>query len=138
MIDCPNAQFISRNLVELAEVIVTFKELDAVYSGNLSLYMDANTWEVFDVRRGITIFHRDFKHVRQLCQDMRILKRDFANLYMCIHSISRGRQPNLSESVSIKHIYKIYGMDNYIFTNNAIKKFIYGKLKEKQNQGDNY
>lgn len=138
IIDCNNAQFISRNIQELAEVIIRFRNLDSMYRGNLSLYLDSDTWEVFDIRRGIIIIRHDFKHVRQLCRDMRILSNDFANLGMVIHTISRGCKPSLSESVSLKHLYKIYGMDEYLFTNKFIKNYIYGKFKEKENQGDNY
>lgn len=138
IIDCKEAQFISRNMQELAEVIIRFKNLDAVYHGNLSLYLDGDIWEVFDMRRAIPLFRHDFKHIRQLCQDMRILTNDFANLGMVIHSISRGRRPNHGEAVSIKHLYRIYGMDEYLFTNKFIKEYIYGKYEEKENQGDNY
>lgn len=137
IVDCKEALFISRNTQELAEVIIRFKNLDAVYRGNLSLYLDSDFWEVFDVRRGMVLFRHSFKHVRQLCEDMRILTHDFANLGLVIHSISRGRKPNVSESVSIKHLYCIYGMDEYIFTNKYIKSYIYGKFEKKENLADN-
>lgn len=117
-------------MLELAEVIIRFKELDSVYNGNLSLYLDSDLWEVVDLRRGITIIRHDFKHVRALIDDLRLFTRDFTNLYWANTRASRGQNLNLKEAVSVKHLYFVYGMDSYLFTNNSLKSYIYGKFKK--------
>lgn len=132
IIDCPNAQFISRNIMEIAEVIIRFKELNACYSNNLCLYLDASIWEVFDQRRGLTIIRHDFKHVRQLLEDMKKFTRDFTNLCSANIRLSRHQTLKLPEVVSIKHLFKVYGHDHYLFQNENIKKYIYGKFEEKK------
>lgn len=138
IIDCPNAQFISSNIMDIAEVIIRFKELDACYSNNLCLYLDSDIWEVFDQRRGITIIRHDFKHVHQLIQDMKRFINDFANVNMLNLGLSKRRTIKTHEAVSIKHLFKVYGFDTYLFKNNNLRNYIYGKFKEKENQRDNY
>lgn len=127
--DCPNAQYISRNLVELAEVIARFKELNSNYCDNLCLYLDSKIWEVFDQRRAITIIRHEFKHTRQLLEDMRMFNRDFINVVAANYGY-RGRNLKTSEVASIKHLYKIYGMDYYLFYNDNLRNYLYGKFKE--------
>lgn len=129
-LDCPNHQFMTRNMHDLAEVIIRFKELDSVYHGNLSLYLDSASWEVFDVRRGITIIRHDFKHVRSLLEDMRLFIRDFTHLWWANTSASRGRNLDLKEAISVKHLYKVYGMDTYLFKSKHLREYIYGKYEK--------
>lgn len=133
IIDCPNSQYISRNIMDIAEVIIRFKELNASYSDNLCLYLDSQIWEVFDQRRGITIIRHDFKHVRQLLDDMRMFTRDFVNLGSANLRLSRKQTLKHPEAISVKHLYKIYGPDSYLFRNETLKKYIYGHFKEKEN-----
>lgn len=132
IIDCPNAQFISSNIMDIAEVVIRFKELDSLYSNNLSLYLDSDVWEIFDRRRGITIIRHDFKHVNQLIQDIKRLVQDFANVNSLNFGLSSKRTIKLHEAVSVKHLFKIYGFDNYIFRNDNLKRYLYGKFKEKK------
>lgn len=138
IIDCPNAQFISRNIMEIAEVVIRFKELNASYSDNLCLYLDSQIWEVFDQRRSITIIRHDFKHVRQFLEDMKRFTRDFVNLGSANVRLSRNQTLKLPEVISVKHLYKVYGLDNYLFQNENLKNYIYGHFKEKENQGNHY
>lgn len=130
IIDCPNSQFISRNIVEIADVIIRFRELNSCYSDNLALYLDATSWEVFDVRRSIVLIRHEFKHVRQLLEDMKQYKNDFVNLGVLNYSLSHSRTIKHAEAISVKRLYKVYGDDNYLFNNSNLKKYIYGKFEK--------
>lgn len=138
IIDCPNAQFISRNLVEIADVIIRFKELNHTYSDNLCMYLDSQGWEVFDTRRGLTIFRHEFKHVNRLLSDMKRLNLDFINVYSLRSRLSRGRNPTVSEVASLKRIFRIYGYDKYLFSTQQVIIYLNGKFKEEQNMADCY
>lgn len=134
IIDCPNSQFISRNLVELAEVIIQFRELASVYP-HVTMYMDMDSWEIFDTRRCLVLIRHDFKHVRQLSHDIRQLMHDVVNVSSACYHISSG-SITLKEAVSVKHIFRRYGLDNYFFKSKLIKTYIYGKFKQKKDLAD--
>lgn len=136
IIDCPNAQYISRNLVEIAEVIIRFKELNHTYSDNLSLYLDSIGWEIFDTRRGITIFRHEFKHINRLLTQMQTFNFDLANLYNLRSRLSIGKNPTTSEVASLKRIYRLYGFDRYFFNTQQIINYLNGKFNQEQNLAD--
>lgn len=125
-------QLISRSHNELAEVVRMFHELNDCYRNQFTIYMDSDSWELFDMRTASVIIRHEFKHMITFAKDMRQLARDIVNVVCVNMSLGRGRKPTLSEVWSIKRIARIYGADDtYFFDNPNIKHYIkYGNGQE--------
>lgn len=120
-----NYQFITRNTSELADIIVVFRELNTVCDKQLILSLDKDSWEVFDLRRCEPLCRYGFKQIRPFREWMVRLKQDIINVSMA----SYRKSPTGSQVSSIKRLYKLYGLADYLFNEN-IKSYIYGKEKE--------
>lgn len=126
-------QLISRNAVELSEVIRIFHELNDCYQEQFVIYMDSHSWELFDTRIGKTIISHEFKHFNQFSADMRKLMRDIINVTTLSASLGRGRKPKPCEVWSIKSILKKYTIkDKYFFNNIHLKNYILNGINNKE------
>ena len=125
-------QLISRNALELSDVIRAFHELNGCYQDQYTIYLDSQVWELFDTRVSKTIIRHEFKHFNKFRSDMRKLQRDIINVTILGQSLARGYKPKLTDVWSIKSILKLYDInDKYFFHNiNLINYIKYGIKQE--------
>lgn len=128
----PYHQFISRNHKELSEVIQKFMELSDVYDNNVSLYLDRDTWEIFDTRAGIPVISHPFKSLNRMRSDIIQLRSDIILIYWANQRILANNKPKIPEIWSAKRLYKIYGYDPHFFTESLINYLKHGTIKEKK------
>ena len=127
-------QLISRNALELADVIRSFHELNACYQDQFTIYLDSQVWELFDTRISKTIISHEFKHFNQFRSDMRKLQRDILNVTVLGQSLGRGYKPKPVDVWSIKAIIKLYGLDDKFFFHNInLVNYIKNGLNKKTN-----
>ena len=100
-----NEQFLSRNQNEIAMVISTFRELQSVRE-HYVLYLDTNGWEVFDPITSKAVIRHSFKHLRNLIEDMKELRRAIVNV-SCIQFNKSGK-PDQVQSLAIKRLKRYY------------------------------
>ena len=133
-------QLISRNVLELADVIRTFHELNDCYQNQFTIYLDSQVWELFDTRISKTIISHKFKHFNQFTSDMRKLIRDIINVTTLGASLGRGCKPKPCEVWSIKNIVKHYGLDDrYFFSNIHLKNYIINGINnQKEDLANSY
>jgi hypothetical protein len=120
-----NEQFVSRNIQELADVIIDFRELNDVCDSNLYLTLEQDYWEIFDGRACKSIFRYPFKHICALKESMHQLKRDFINVGVVA---ATSKPIDKTEFASIRRLYNMYGMCDFIFSTNYLKNYVYGKF----------
>lgn len=124
-ISCTNAQFISRNITELADVIIKFRELNDCYDDNLILSLEQNYWEVFDLRLCKPIYRCEFKHIKPLTEFLFQLRIDLGRIYILRET---KKLPNVAEASSIKRLYRLFGYDEYIFKSNLLNHYVYDRF----------
>lgn len=131
-------QLISRNVVELSDVIRTFHKLNECYQDQFVIYMDSHNWELFDTRIGKTIISHEFKHFNQFTSDMRKLMRDITNVTLLSATLGSRRKPKPYEVWSIKSIIKKYSLnDKYFFSNTNLKNYVInGIINKKEDFAD--
>lgn len=117
-----NTQFTTRNQNELADILITFRDLNTVCDKQLILSLEQDFWEIFDLRACNPIYRCPFKHIKGLKDFMVRLKQDILN----VHMASVRSRPTSQEVSSIKRLHKLFGAADYIFTNNLIS-YIYGQ-----------
>lgn len=128
---CLHEQLISRNRLELSEVIATFLDLNGTYRSQFSLYLDQNTWELFDTRTGRSIIRHEFKHFNRFTQDMKRLNRSFLDAFSAYSRLARSKKPTGQEIWSIKFLLKYYPIHDEDIFHPLIKKYLdYGNLKK--------
>ena len=103
----PYSQFISRNQNDILDVFNKYRELLDVHD-HFVMYMDKESWELFDTNCAKVIFRHKFKHLKSLKEDLMKFRRDLINVG-CIRYRESSRQ-NLSpkETWSLKALQKIY------------------------------
>ena len=133
-------QLISRNVLELADVIRSFHELNTCYQDQFTIYLDSQVWELFDTRVSRTIIRHEFKHFNKFRSDMRKLQRDILNVTVLGQSLGRGYKPKPVDVWSIKSILNLYGInDKYFFHNiNLINYIKHGISKKTEVVADCY
>lgn len=120
-----NEQFVTRNIRELADVIIDFRELNDVCDSNLYLTLEQDHWEVFDGRVCKSILRYPFKHIRILKEEMNQLRRDFIKVGLVA---ATGKPIDKTEHASIRRLYNMYGMCDFIFSTNYLKNYVYAKF----------
>lgn len=124
-----NEQFISRNIHELTQVLLAYRELlDS--ASQMVLYMDKDSWEVFDPNVGRTIIRHDFKHLRDMTLDIKKFRQDLINVGCMFYRLSNNRQVKRQETWSYKSLQKKYSQQE-IYR-------IYGKNYEIKDLADSY
>lgn len=108
-----NEQFISRNRFELSQVISEFRETTAVYQDNLSLYLDRNYWEVFDLRIGKTIFRHEFKHIKTLIDDLRRFRDAISEVSLIKFRIDK--LPSRHQSACYRYLQRFYDNQQILY-----------------------
>lgn len=108
-----NHQFISRNQSELLNVIIRFRELTHIYQDFLTLYLEKDFWEIFDMRVGRTIFRHRFKHVSALLENIRRLEHAILEVG-CIKYRIDGK-PSKVQSNCIKFLQTLYKPSEIIY-----------------------
>lgn len=133
-------QLISRNALELSDVIRSFHELNDCYQDQFVIYLDSQVWELFDTRVSKTIIKQEFKHFNKFRSDMRKLQRDILNVTVLNQSLGRGYKPKSIDVWSIKSILKLYGLDDkFFFSNiNLVNYIKYGINKKAEIMADCY
>lgn len=111
-----NEQFYSTKQLELANIIIIFRELTDVYNNQFTLYLDKDFWEVFDMRIGKTIFRHKFKELKPLSENMRRLTN--AIIECGAIKYMKNKKPNIVQSCALKYITRLYGEEqlNYFIS----------------------
>ena len=104
-----NEQFISRNQNEMLQVFLQYRELLNVKS-HYVMYMDAESWELFDPNVGRTIIRHDFKHLKSMIEDLYKLRYDLGNVGAKLFGSANNhiRREKQSETWSYKALLKLY------------------------------
>lgn len=100
-----NEQFLSRNQNEVAQVIISFRELQSVRD-HYVLYLGKDGWEVFDPNTSKAVIHHSFKHLYNLIDDIKELRRAIVNV-SCIQFNKTGK-PDQVQTFALKRLKRIY------------------------------
>lgn len=135
----PYAQYLSRYSSDLADMMVSFHELNHYYGNQLILSVDSKNWELFDLRISKPIVSFPFKKVFDFRLFFNNLLHDMCNAHL-LNSIYMGnRKLKRTEYYSIKRILNLYGFDEYFFTNKKLINYIvYGEIKKESDYSDNH
>lgn len=109
-------QFNTSYRSELAELISMFHQLNEVYQKTLCLYLDSDTWEIFDQRFCVSVISHKYKHVKAMLEDMRHLQRAVVEAGTLKYRI----RPTRTQLWAVNYLKKLYP-EHYNF-------FIYGKI----------
>lgn len=113
-----NEQFLSRNQFEIADLITKFKELVTIYP-HVVLYLDKDSWEVFDTQFCKPLFRRSFKQVNTLRDELSKLRLNIINVG-CI-KYRRDGKPDKLQSWALRNLSLLYEEPE-------IKLLMYGKI----------
>lgn len=100
-----NEQFLSRNQNEINAVFMAYRDLLSVRS-HYVMYMDLESWELFDPNVGRTIIRHKFKHIKTLHEDLVKFRHDIINTGFMLQRTQS--KPTHSETCSYKAMLKIY------------------------------
>lgn len=125
-------QLISRNRMELSEVVASFMDLNNTYHNDYSLYLDQNGWEVFDLRCGRSIIRHEFKHFNHLISDMKRMSRALLDAFSAYSRLCRSQKPKPGEIWSIKFLLNYYDLDDEDLFHPLLKSYIENGLTKKK------
>ena len=127
----PYKQFITRNTLEISEVLSTFHELNHYYNNHLIISMDSEVWELFDLRTSNAVCSYPIKQVCQFTQFMKNLLHDMVNTRTADYFFDGRKKLKRSEYFSIKRILNLYGFDEYFIKNRKLINYIiYGEINK--------
>lgn len=124
---CINEQFITRNHNLLADVILSYRQLEEIYEGNVCLYLDSNSWEVFDMRCAKVLIRHEFKHLTSLIEDLKKLRLDMINL---------GYYSTYTKSVKQQNARWAWKRLSKLYNEEELKYFTHGKIYKDENMAD--
>lgn len=116
----PYAQFITRNSVDLMELLQTFHEVNHYYHGMFVLTIDTTHWELYDLRISRPIVRFPFKKIGAFRTYLKNLMHDMSTVRFLDSRYNGKHRLKLSELSSCRRILNQYGFDDYFLKINNL------------------
>lgn len=129
----PYSQFISRNSVELSDMMHTFHEVNSYYGKQFLLTLDSSEWELYDLRVSRALIRFPFKKLSDFTRYMKNLMHDMSTIRFLDSWFNATRKLKLTELYSCRRILNLYGFDDYFIQNKKLINYIvYAELERQK------
>lgn len=119
-------QLITRNISELADLVVSFHELSETYSW-LHLIQDHTGFMLLDLRIGKVLFYYPFKHFKDMAAEMRSLQRDIVKCSVANSRYNINQRLKTPEYWSVKRIANLFGHEDRFFFDEPLYQKVFNK-----------
>lgn len=131
----PYAQFISRNSVDLSDMMHTFHEVNFYYGKQFLLTLDSSEWELYDLRVSRAIIRFPFKKLLDFTLFMKNLMHDMCTIRILDSWFNGSRKLKRTELYSCRRILNLYGFDDYFISNKKLLNYIiHAELERQKNK----